>query len=162
MRLLITGTPGVGKTTIARALGKRLKYRVLNEKEFAVGAGVGEWDSEADELVVPLGKLEKALNRELAAKDNIIIEGHVSCEAKLKVDLAFVLRLHPELLEIRLEGKKYREEKIQDNVFCEGIDYCLKHAKRSYGRKVREIRCSGKGIKEIVDIIVLEMEKVGA
>jgi len=162
MRLLITGTPGVGKTTIAKALGKRLKYTVLNEKEFAVKAGVGEWDAEENELVVPLGKLEKALNSELAGKDNLIVEGHIACEARLKVDLAFVLRVHPELLELRLEGKKYGEEKVQDNVFCEGIDYCLKHAKRRYGRKVREIQCGGKGIKEIVDIIVTELEKVGA
>ncbi len=56
MRICITGTPGVGKTAIARRLGEVLGYRVLNEKEFAIKEGIGDFDAAENELVIPLKK----------------------------------------------------------------------------------------------------------
>ena len=73
MRILLTGTPGVGKKTIAKALGKKLKYRVINEKEFAVNNAIGLWSVESEELFVPIGKLQKGLSALLAKQDNVII-----------------------------------------------------------------------------------------
>ncbi len=159
MRIMVTGSPGVGKTRIAKALGKSLKCRVVNEKEFAVEQAIGKWDSQNEELVVPLGKLQKALNQVLGREKNLIVEGHLLCETKLKVDAVVVLRLHPELLQARLEGGGYIAEKIQDNVFCEGIDYCKKHILRRYPeKKVLEVECK-KTIKETTNHIIRELEK---
>ena len=42
MRLLVTGTPGVGKTSVSKELGKRLKCKVVNEMEFALKEGIME------------------------------------------------------------------------------------------------------------------------
>lgn len=159
MRIMITGSPGVGKTSIAKALGKSLKCRVVNEKEFAVEQGIGKWDSKNEELVVPLGKLQKALNQVLGKEKNLIVEGHLLCETKLKVDAVVVLRLHPELLQTRLGERSYNAEKIQDNVFCEGIDYCKKHVLRRYPeKKVLEVD-SKKTIKETTNHIIKELKK---
>ena len=140
MKLLITGTPGTGKSSLAKALAKLLKIRrVINEKEFALSKRLGKWDSGSDELVVSPSALAKALNAELKkpaiARQGVIIEGHMLCEAKVGVDAVIVLRAHPEILEARLEKRGYRAEKVQDNVFCEGIDYCRKHALRRYPKK---------------------------
>src|SRR3989338_4084720 len=132
MRIIFTGSPGTGKTAVAKLLGKRLKCKVLNEHDFCMGKGIGKF--EHSELVVPLGKFQKALNAELKKHKSIIVEGHLLCEIKLKADAVVLLRLHPELLEARLERRGYNAEKIQDNVFCEGIDYCKKHLSRNYRR----------------------------
>ncbi|MFH1225217.1 MAG: AAA family ATPase [Candidatus Diapherotrites archaeon] len=140
LRVLVTGTPGAGKSSVSRALARLLKIkRVINEKEFALSKGLGKWDKSRDELVVPLGKLAAVLNTELkkpAVKiGGAIIEGHMLCETKLGVDAVVLLRTHPELLQAGLERRGYGAEKVQDNVFCEGIDYCRKHVLRRYPKK---------------------------
>lgn len=162
MRLVITGTPGTGKTSIARALGEKIGYKAVNEKELAIQHGIGEWDAEENELVVPLKKLEKAANFLLKKEQNVIIEGHLLCEIKLKADFVVVLRLHPELLEERLSRKRYSPEKIMDNVFCESIDYCKKHSLRNYReKKVLEVQVQ-KTIKDTMQLIISNLKQKGA
>ena len=157
MRILITGSPGTGKTAVAKLLGKRLKCKVLNEHDFCMGKGIGKF--EGSELIVPLGKLGKALNVELKKRKSIIVEGHLLCEIKLGVDAAVLLRLHPELLEARLERRGYTAEKIQDNVFCEGIDYCKKHLYRNC-RRSRVIEVSAHGsARETANIILNKLKE---
>ena len=159
MRIMLTGSPGVGKTGVAKALAKQLKFKLVNEKEFALKKGIGKWDVDNEELVVPLGKLQKALNAFLKKEKNVILEGHLLCETKLKVDVVVLLRLHPELLETRLEERGYKAEKVQDNVFCEGIDYCKKHVLRRYpAKKLLEVYCK-KTIKETSTHIIRELKK---
>ncbi len=158
MKLLITGSPGTGKTTIAKRLGRMLKCRVVNEKDFALEKGIGKWNHKWNELEIPISRISKELNKQISKEKCVIIEGHTLCEAKLKVDAVIVLRVHPEILETRLESRGYNAEKIQDNVFCEGIDYCKKKAIKSYGkRKIVEVS-NEKGIKETLNIIILELK----
>ncbi|MCR4369506.1 MAG: AAA family ATPase [archaeon] len=155
MKIGITGTPGVGKTAVSLELAKYYKLSALNEKEFALSKGIGEFDAQENELVVPLPKLERALNKEKSG----IFEGHLLCEIKADFDYLVLLRCHPELLETRLEARGYKAEKVQDNVFCEGIEYCKKHALRNYARgKIIEIE-SRKSIKETTNAIINELEK---
>jgi adenylate kinase len=161
MKIVITGSPGVGKTAVGKELAKSLNLKYLNEKEFALEKGIGKWDTDENELVIPLKKLETEINSFLKKHENILIEGHLLCEIKLKSDFLIVLRLHPEILESRLELKGYKAEKIQDNVFCEGIDYCLKHAKRKYPKnKIIEVK-SQKTIKDTSALIIRELKSRG-
>lgn len=161
MRICITGTPGVGKTAIAKRLGTALGMPVLNEKEFALSEGIGEFDTATNELEVPLKKLEARLNKFLSKQKNVIVEGHLLCEIKGKFDLVVVLRCHPERLEYRLETRGYSAEKVQDNVFCEGIDYCRKHAVRNYRRSHIIEAENAKTIKDTTDLIISEIKKFG-
>lgn len=161
MKLAITGTPGVGKTSVSKMLGKNLKSKVLNEKEFALEKGLGKWDSEEDELVVPLEKLKNALNKMLKTEKNVIIEGHMLCEIALDIDFIVLITLDPELLEERLGARRYPAPKIQDNVFCEGIDYCKKHVSRKYPKKKIIEVGSQKSIKETVHIILKVFKERG-
>jgi len=155
MRLAISGTPGSGKTTFARALGKRLGFEVLNEKDFALKNKIGSFNDQ-DELEIPIEEFEKKANLYLEKKDNVILEGHTLCEMKLKVDKFITISIDPEKLQLRLELRKYSEEKIMDNIFCEGIEYCKKHAKRNYGSKLIIIES-----KEEEQMLSLVLAKLG-
>jgi len=159
MKIGISGTPGVGKSSVSKLIGKYFKLKVLNEKEFSLKEGIGEFDVEADELVVELEKLEEKLNQLLKKEDNVLIEGHMLCEIEVDFDYLVIIRCHPEILESRIEAKGYKAEKVQDNVFCEGIEYCKKYAERNYPKeKLIEIE-SGISIKETSNAIIEELEK---
>ncbi len=157
MRILITGTPGVGKTAVAKRLGEALGFRVLNEREFALREGIGEFDAQENELVVPLEKLEEKLNKFLARQDNVIVEGHLLCEIRANADAVILVACDPERLASRLELRGYGEVKVQDNVFCEGVGYCRKHCLRNYP-KAKVIEASNnKDIKETLHDIVVKL-----
>ncbi len=162
MRIIITGSPGVGKTSAAKALARKMHCPAINEKQFALDKGIGKWDSEEDQLVIPLLPFAKQLNKLFSREKNTIVEGHLLCELRLKADYVVLIRLDPELLETRLEARAYSAEKVQDNVFCEGIDYCKKHVERNYPKeKVVEVQ-GGKTIKETLDRIIKGLKEKGA
>jgi len=157
MKLIVTGSPGTGKTTIARKLAKKLKCEYVNERELALEEGIGKIDHDSNELVLPLNALKRVVSEKFK-KNNVVMEGHVLCEIRVKVDAIVVLRVHPEILESRLEARGYNAEKTQDNVFCEGIEYCTKHALRNYGKKrVIEVQ-NEKDIKETLNNIILGLK----
>jgi adenylate kinase len=157
MKICVTGSPGTGKTTIASELAKQLKLKVINEKDFALKNSIGKFN-EDNELEIPVEEFEKKANTFLKENDDVVFEGHVLCEMKLKVDRAILLKLDPEILEIRLEKRNYSPEKKLDNVFCEGIDYCKKHLQRNYSKeKIIEIETKG----EIQRTIGFIIQKVG-
>ncbi|MCD6247200.1 MAG: AAA family ATPase [Candidatus Diapherotrites archaeon] len=161
MKLLITGSPGTGKTTIAKQLAKRLRCKMINEADFALQKGIAKWDHSNAELEIPLRKLKQELSKVLGKNNNIIIEGHTLCEIKLDVDAVVLLRVHPEILQERLERKGYNDMKIMDNVFCEGIDYCKKHVFRRYKKnKIIEVK-NEKGIRETLNTIIKELKERG-
>lgn len=161
MKLGISGSPGVGKTSVSKLLGEHYKLKCLNEKEFSLKEGIGSFDVDANELVVELEKLEEKLNQMLEKENNVLVEGHMLCEIKVDFDYLIIIRCHPEILESRLEAKGYKAEKIQDNVFCEGIEYCKKYAERNYPtEKIIEIH-NGISIKETTNAIIQELDNRG-
>ena len=154
MKIVLTGTPGTGKTAIAKILSEKYRIPVINEKNFAFSHRIGEFNEEG-ELEIPIKEMKEALNEKLKGMENIILEGHLLCEMKLEVDLCIVITMNPDLLELRLEERNYNEVKKLDNVFSVGIQYCLKHAKRNY-KNVVEV-ANNKGLKELEDNIVKEL-----
>ena len=136
MRLIVTGTPGTGKTLVARELAKRLKLKYVNEKALARAQGscCGEWDSREKEWVVPVQRLTEALKKAFRRHPHMVAEGHLLCETRVPADRVIVLRTPLKELEKRLEKRKYSPVKVLDNVFAEQEAYCLKAAQRTFGR----------------------------
>ena len=145
--IIVTGTPGTGKTRVAEALGKKLKLPVLHvnelikEKELYSGIENGS-------LIVNLGLLVKEL-----ANFKGIAEGHILCEVKLNADWVFVLRTSPPELRKRLFYKGFRKEKLKENVEAEMLDYCSIRARQNY-RKVFDIDTTSRTVDETVQKIV--------
>lgn len=153
MRIIVTGTPGTGKTTIAKALAKRTRHAYINEHSFCLQHCIGEIDKKSRELIVDTKELEKALKRVLAKEKDFVLEGHLVCETKLPVDLVVVLGCDETLLDKRLKKKRYSDEKVLDNLHCESANYCLKKALENFG-KARVLRVdSSKGIKKTLSLI---------
>jgi adenylate kinase len=160
MKLLVTGSPGTGKTALARGLAKALGLEAVNEKDFCIRHKIGSFNDE-NELEIPVKEFEKKANSylsKLPKSGGVVLEGHVLCEAKLRVDRAILLRVNPELLEMRLEKRDYAPAKIMDNVFVEGIDYCKKHLLRNYPKsKIIEIE-SRRTPKETLDAVLAALK----
>ena len=118
----ITGTPGVGKTTIARKLSQKLDYQYFSINKFVNENKIYNGIENASKIV----DLEE-LNQNIKSKiDNkkVIIDGHLSHKIEI-VDIIIILRTHPLKLIDRLKNRRkedkgnYTIEKIQENIEAE-------------------------------------------
>ncbi len=137
--LLLVGTPGVGKTTLAQSIAKPLHAQIISEKAFVRQHRLGEWNTtQTNEYEVDIFRYQKKMNAFLhtTPNRNIIIEGHLGCEGRLNVKGVIILTCPLSALESRLRKRKgYSELKIQDNLFCEEQKYCQNQAKKNYSGK---------------------------
>ncbi len=148
MIISVTGTPGVGKTTLSKLLAKRLGYEYVSIKEFAVEKGIGT--KVGNELEIDVEKLAEAMSREFRGK-NVIIDGHLS--HFVPADLVIVLRAHPRLIAERLKERGYPEEKLAENIEAEFVDVVLVEA-IGENENVLEIDTSGKEPEEVLDEVL--------
>lgn len=146
MLIALTGTPGVGKSTVAKILERR-GYRVFSVNELAekFGCILGE---EEGSKVVDVDKLAKEVRK--VEKDLTIIEGHLS--HLLKPDLAIVLRCNPIELKKRLEERGWSTEKILENVEAEIVDVILIEAMENV-KEVYEVDTTNLSPEEVADIV---------
>ncbi len=140
MRLIITGTPGTGKTSVAEILSKRLGWKVIHDKDLA------------KRRVVDLRSFRASAYNVLRRMENVIAEGHLFCEVKLPADAVVVLRTRPDVLAERLRKRGYPEEKIWENVEAEALDYCLLRAEEKYG-SVNQIDTTERTVEETARLV---------
>ena len=158
MIILITGTPGVGKTTVSEILADKLDAYVIsinelvNEKYLYTGI-----DEERRYKIVDLDALFNEINEIIGKMDNsneyILIEGHLSHLFE-NSDIVIVLRANPDILRDRMKIKGWKDAKIRENVEAEAIDLCSYEAFEIHGEKVNEIDTSDISPEKVVDLIV--------
>ena len=153
--IFISGTPCVGKTTLASELSKRLGANLIKINELAISNNlVLGTDTKKGYKIIDIDKLNLLLGKVISTLDNlIIVEGHLShlCSGADKV---IILRVHPNILEKRLANRDYSESKIRENLEAEALDVCGVEAYESYGEKVCEIDASNLAIDEIINDVV--------
>ncbi len=159
MKLLVTGTPGTGKTAASKLLAEHFGLRIINEKAFAKKNKIGKWNVKEKTLEIDPKDLEKKLNAFLAGKKNILAEGHLLCETRLKVDFAAILRADPQVLEKRLKKRGYGAVKALDNVFLEQVGYCKNQLEKRIGKEKIIEADSSKNIKQTTRKIIKEIQK---
>ncbi len=133
MRIIITGTPGTGKSTIASLLSKKTGIELISitgiiHKKMHLGP----------RHEVDIKKLAKHL-RFLRQKKDFVVEGHLACEMKLPVDQVIVLRTEPKILRKRMEKRGYGKLKIEENLMAEMLDYCSQRVQKEYRMKPLEL-----------------------
>jgi adenylate kinase len=154
MLIALTGTPGVGKTTVAEILRKR-GYKVLSVNELAerFDCIIGEEECckivDVDELAEKVKELRNGV---------IILEGHLS--HLLNPDMVIVLRCNPLELKKRLESKGWSEEKVLENVEAELTDVILIEALDS-SENVYEIDTTNLSAEEVADVVEMIIEGKG-
>ncbi len=155
MLIALTGTPGTGKSSVARILRKK-GYRVIAlNRVIAKRKLVSGFDRRRKTWIVDLKGVEEYLQNLRKGKGIVILDSHIS--HLLSVDFAIVLRCFPEELEKRLKKKRWSREKIRENVEAEMIDLIAVEAEERLGRKkVFEIDTTGKTPEEVAK----EVEKI--
>lgn len=126
--ILLSGTPGVGKTTISDLL-KSKEYSVLNLNDFIIQHGLYfGYDYSRESVIIDEDILKIKIEKELEQFPGLLfIEGHTSEIIPMEfVKLAFILRCNPSILRERLTlSREYSHNKIEENVQAEIMDECL-------------------------------------
>jgi len=158
--ILISGTPGVGKTAVSRLLASKLNAFHIDLGELVkrenLASGV---DKARNSLIVDIDKVSRRVEEIIKnCNCDVIIDGHYATDVvpSDSINLVFVLRRNPDELKKTMEERGFREEKIYENLAAEILDVCLVDATSACGsEKVCEIDASGKGIAEVVECILL-------
>jgi adenylate kinase len=161
--LVLTGTPGVGKSSVARILASRLKGVHINLSELVMSKGLDcGSDRKRETLIADTQKVSKRVGEIVAQSDGfIVVEGHFAMDV-MKAENAFwvlVLRRNPDELRRVLRERGFRESKVVENVAAEILDVCLSDAVEAYGEKrVCEVDVSGRTEEEVAEEVICVVE----
>ena len=121
---IITGTPGTGKSTLARLISKETEMKLLEINSIIIENDLyDEWDEIRDIPIINDKKInEYFLNwmKNLSDDVKIIADGHyfefISKELITKI---IILRTDPPILKERLKNRNFQSSKINENVQAE-------------------------------------------
>lgn len=154
--IIISGCPGTGKTTLSSGLASVLGVEIISLGELVEREGLYSGvDSDRYTKVADLDRLVPRVVKLIEeAGGRVIVEGHYADIVPSKfVDVAIVLRTHPEVLGRRLEAKGWSERKVRENVQAEILGSCTFDALEAYGGKnVYEIDTSNISEGETVSL----------
>lgn len=159
MAIVITGTPGVGKTTIVEALAIKLKALHLSISDLVRDENlILDVDEARKTLIADLKRLTMRVENIICeASQNVVVDGHFASDVVpyYLVSHVFVLRRDPEDLKVKLEERNYNKRKVQENVTSEILDVCLTSAVLKYGSEiVDEIDVTHLSVKEVVEKVL--------
>jgi len=145
--IIVSGTPGTGKTTLSKKLALKLKFyyidvnRIIKKHKIAEG-----YDKKRKTKIIDVKRLSKALVQEIKKYNNnksiktknktiikgIIIDSHLSHYLPKKyVDLCIITKCNLKILGKRLKKKRFSIDKIRENLDAEIFDICLQEAKEN-------------------------------
>ncbi|MEM2148215.1 MAG: AAA family ATPase, partial [Candidatus Bathyarchaeia archaeon] len=147
--VLVTGTPCVGKTSVATLLTSRLDGLYVNLTELAMRENLvlGK-DGLRGSVIVDEVKMRRKIVEIIknCVKDDIVVDGHYAASVvpEKLVSRVFVLRRDPAELRGFMEKAGFCGNKLWENLAAEILDVCLVDALNAYGEdKVCELNVSG-------------------
>lgn len=161
MMIIITGTPGTGKTTLTKSLKEDFDacYISINSllEEYDLNMGIDEKRGykivDTEKMIPIIDNIKKESDKEV-----IIFEGHLAQDYP-NADMVIVLRCNPQVLRKRLNTRDWKSEKIDENVSAEILGICTQESYDSYGNLVQEIETCDKTIPELKNEIIKVIRK---
>jgi adenylate kinase len=154
--ILITGTPCVGKTTVARQLASQLEATYVNLTELAKKEKLiqGE-DAERKTTIINENRMRTRLKKiiDQTEKTNVIVDGHYAAAVvpETHVTRIFVLRRNPIELRAFMEKSCFLGAKLWENLAAEILDVCLVEALREHeAERICELDVTGKTVEKVV------------
>ena len=140
--ILVTGTPGVGKTATASLIAEAVGLKHINVGELIKQHKC--YDGHDDELDTNILDEDKLLDlmenmlQECADENMGIVADYHSCELfpERWFDLILVLRAKTDVLYDRLTERGYNDKKRSENMECEIMQVVLQEAKESYDTEI--------------------------
>lgn len=139
--IIVTGTPGTGKTTLSKQLARKLSLNYLDVNLIIKKYGLSEgYDKKRKTKIIDTKKLNKAIIMEMTnykkarkiKTNGVIIDSHLSHYLPKKyVDLCIVTKCSLKVLKKRLENKGYSKNKVRENLDAEIFGICLEEAKEN-------------------------------
>ncbi|NVM34804.1 MAG: AAA family ATPase [Candidatus Lokiarchaeota archaeon] len=160
--IIISGTPGCGKTSVAKEISNLIDAKIISLNELAISDKFSfEYDKERKTYIVDFEIfLPYVLNRIEEIKQEsppyLIIESHFSDIIPEKfIDYVFILRCDPDELFKRLEKKDYNIKKITENIQAEilgnSVNYFIQNQIKA---PIFEIDTTNINIKTVAKTII--------
>lgn len=140
MIIALTGTPGTGKTSIARELDD---FDTIDLTEFVKKRELGK---RQDEFEVDIEAMVDSLGDEINTEEDTVIDGHLSHH--YPANFCVVLRCNPRELRERLSERDYSKGKIEENVESEILDVLLGEAVNTQNNVI-EVDTTGRNPEEV-------------
>jgi len=169
--IIISGTPGCGKTSVARKISSLIDAEIISLNELAISDKFSfEFDKERDTYIVDfeiflpfiLDKIKEIKNQNYKY---LIIESHFSdIIPNDYIDFVFILRCDPDELIKRLKEKNYNIKKIMENVQAEilgnSVNYFLQKKLTSTLFEIDTTKLSIESVAKIIINIIIEKKDV--
>lgn len=159
--ILICGSPGTGKTTIANYL-KKYGFEIINLSHFVISNKLYlGYDTIRDSYIIDEEALIKKIKERISKEKNVVIEG-IGAEILPDelADLCVVLTCDIKELEKRLKNKGYPPSKIYENLEAERFSIILNTALENFKQKVIVFDTSRYSEVEIVNKILTKLREV--
>uniref|UniRef100_A0A7C4H765 Putative adenylate kinase n=1 Tax=Ignisphaera aggregans TaxID=334771 RepID=A0A7C4H765_9CREN len=153
----ISGTPGTGKTSIARTLSQVLNIPYLDLSSYVVNNKLYTYyDEERNSYVIDEDKVRASVINMYREKGPMIISSHyIEIIPRDIFEIVFILRRNPlELIDV-LTSRGWPSHKIAENVEAELLSICTLNVIDEFGDDiVVEIDVSSKSLDDVVQEIV--------
>lgn len=128
MKIAISGSVGVGKTTIAKILSKKLNYDIIHLNEIAFKFKTNDI-KELQTFDFDVTKCIQYIEREYKENQDIIFEGHFAHLLHPEfIDIVIIINRDLKELHQEYIQRGYNEQKIQDNLEVESLNVCFYEA----------------------------------
>lgn len=149
--IIVTGTPGTGKTEIAKEIARKLKLKYISGYDIIRKEKLSEsYDKKRKTHIVDEHKFSKALVKVILKEKKVIIDSHMSHFLLPRyVGLCIVTKCKIPELRKRMIKRKYNPLKIKENIDAELFDICFNEA-YELGHDLLVIDTTKKKAKDIV------------
>ena len=160
--LIVSGTPGTGKTTVSKNLLNYLKAKIISLNELAISEKlIINYDTERETSVINEKKLVSYVIKLIKYYNKLdlellIIESHFSDIVPVQyIDFVIILRCDPDELCVRLKKRGYKKEKIRENVQSEILGNSANYfLNKQLNKPIMEIDTTNKNIDLITKTII--------